>query len=142
MMAKLAYWIVNQLKRIFSARNLQILLSKLPKVLCTALFIGAVVFFILDWDEIVALFGASVAWIEANPFLAIIFIILFYGVTISLGMPVSQTHMLVGFSYSTVFESQLKGFWLGLPVCWTGCLLGALGAFLLSRYMFKDFVEK
>ena len=48
---------------------------------------------------------------------------------------------MLGYTYAQVFNSKLYGFLFSVPIVYVGSELGALSAFLVSRYMFKDFIK-
>ena len=48
---------------------------------------------------------------------------------------------MLGHTYSQVFESKYYGYFFACPVILVGILCGATLAFLVSRYIFKDFIK-
>jgi uncharacterized membrane protein YdjX (TVP38/TMEM64 family) len=55
-------------------------------------------------------------------------------------MPIIQTHAMLGYTYSQVFNSYIWGYLFIFPVVYIGCLSGAFSAMMLSRYLFRDLV--
>ena len=106
------------------------------------MFTVVTAFCILDWRDVTRWFGHFIAWVRLNPYSAIVAIILLYTVSITFTLPTTCTHIMLGFTYSQVFQSQIKGFLFTVPIVEAGCLCGALSAFLLSRYLFKSFIKE
>jgi uncharacterized membrane protein YdjX (TVP38/TMEM64 family) len=72
-------------------------------------------------------------WTRENPMLAaVLFFLLFVGVT-ALSLPVAAPMSLVA--------GALFGRWLGTGIVSVAATLGATGAFLASRYLFRDWVR-
>lgn len=88
------------------------------------------------------LYSTFIGWIRVNPYLAILAIIAYYTLSVSMCFPIVMSHLAVGFTYAQVFESQWKGLLFAFPVVFTGCLSGAMAALLLSRYLFRSIVHK
>ena len=57
-------------------------------------------------------------------------------------MPIVQAHVMLGFTYSQVFKSYMHGYLFMVPVVYIGVMIGSMGALMLSRYLFRDFVSK
>lgn len=55
-------------------------------------------------------------------------------------MPIIQTDALLGYTYSQVFNSYIKGYLFVLPIIFVGCMGGSFAALMLSRYLFRDMV--
>lgn len=103
-------------------------------------------FILFDFSAAEKLYMVFINWVRESPFLAFFAIVAFYTLSISFMLPIVQTHLLVGYSYAQVFNSQ----WIGFAVAWVvsmiGILSGALSGFLISRYLFRSsiysFIEK
>ena len=111
-------------------------------MLCLAIFFGVIVFCIFDFKLVQSYFDLMIQWIRINPYQAVSAIVLLYWVSSIFTLPTTFTHIMLGFTYSQVFQSQVKGFFFTVPVVLIGCLVGSVSAFLLSRYLFKDFVKQ
>mmetsp|Transcript_8516 Transcript_8516/g.14350 ORF Transcript_8516/g.14350 Transcript_8516/m.14350 type:complete len:220 (+) Transcript_8516:223-882(+) len=118
------------------------LLSNIPQILCILVFVVVVCICIFDFKTVQLYFNLMIQWIRINPYQAIIAIILLYIASAIFTLPTTFTHIMLGFTYSQVFQSQVKGFIFTVPIVLVGCLLGAALAFLLSRHLFKNFVKK
>lgn len=57
-------------------------------------------------------------------------------------IPISYTIVILGYTYAQVFDSKLYGLLFTIPIVYFGCLLGGMISFLLSRYLFKDFIKQ
>ena len=55
---------------------------------------------------------------------------------------IAYTHLFIGYTYAQVFKSVWKGYLFAIPVVWAGCMSGAFFAFLISRYLVKDFIKE
>lgn len=58
-----------------------------------------------------------------------------------LTIPISYSVIMLGYTYAQVFDSKLEGFLFSVPIVYSGCLTGAFLAFVISRYLFKDFIK-
>lgn len=83
-----------------------------------------------------------IKWVRHHPNIALLVVILFYTVSVSLVLPIAMTHLMVGFTYAQVFESKWKGFLVATCVAICGVNLGAICAFLVSRYLFRQLISK
>ena len=63
-----------------------------------------------------------------------------YSITLVMTLPITLNHIMLGFTYSQVFHSKLKGFAFTIPISMSGVLCGSLISFSLSRYLFKSMV--
>ena len=51
-------------------------------------------------------------------------------------------HFVVAFAYCKVYNSFWIGFAVATPIIFVGCMLGALFAIILSRYLIANFIKK
>jgi hypothetical protein len=51
-------------------------------------------------------------------------------------------HFVVAFAYCKVYNSFWIGFAVATPIIFVGCMLGALLAIILSRYLIANFIKK
>jgi uncharacterized membrane protein YdjX (TVP38/TMEM64 family) len=65
-----------------------------------------------------------------------------YPICVIFLIPISQFHIILGFTYSQVFEDATKGFFFTVPITFVGTYLGANASFLVARYILRDFVKK
>ena len=63
-----------------------------------------------------------------------------YSICLVMTMPITLNHIMLGFTYSQVFKSKIKGFLFTIPISMSGVLIGSLLSFSLSRYLFKQMV--
>ena len=70
--------------------------------------------------------------------MAIIVIILWYIASVTLSLPIAQNQPVLGFTYSQIFKSPYKGFFISLPIAFIGCLIGSIINLFISRYLLKD----
>jgi uncharacterized membrane protein YdjX (TVP38/TMEM64 family) len=56
--------------------------------------------------------------------------------------PVTHFHYIFGFTYAKIYGSAIKGFFVVLPIIFTGMLIGATLNFFISRYLFRTWVKK
>lgn len=116
--------------------------KKIPQMLCLTVFALIVLTCLFNIQKVKIIYHTFIEWIRLNPYLAVGAIILFYIISVCLNMPIVQTHVMLGYTYSQVFSSYLKGYMFILPVVFVGCMLGSLAAMLLSRYLFRDMVKE
>lgn len=64
---------------------------------------------VVYYDAMLEVLNLVVVWIKANPFIATAAILVFYSIAVPLMLPVVLIQILLGFTYSAVLESQLKG---------------------------------
>lgn len=87
-------------------------------------------------------FNKFILWVRAHPYQAIGAINLLYTVTLVMTLPITLNHIMLGFTYSQVFHSKMRGFMFTIPVSMTGVLMGSLISFSLSRYLFRQMVTQ
>jgi hypothetical protein len=85
--------------------------------------------------------SSALEWMTLNPFGAVFSFILFFVVATLLFVPPAILMFGAGYAFSNVTESLLFGFFASSVVSFVGCVLGAVAAFLRSRYMMRDLIE-
>jgi len=86
-------------------------------------------------------FGYFIEWAKIHPYYSIGYSIIILCLSITFTIPISYTIIMLGYTYAQVFNSKLYGLLFSVPIIFTGCLSGAILAFLMSRYLFKDFMK-
>ena len=87
------------------------------------------------------MFHQFIDWVKDHPYQSIGYSIYVLAFSVIFTIPISYTIMMLGYTYTQVFNSKLYGFLFAVPIVFTGTVLGGLGAFMLSRYLFKDFIK-
>ena len=82
-----------------------------------------------------------IEWAKIHPYYSIGYSIAILCLSITFTIPISYTIIMLGYTYAQVFNSKLYGLLFSVPIILTGCLSGAIVAFLMSRYMFRDFMK-
>lgn len=88
----------------------------------------------LSWESIRANLDEWQAWTNENLLLAVVLFFCGYVLVTALSLPVAV--------YLSLLAGALFGRWLGTAVVSVAATLGATGAFLLSRYLFRDMVQR
>lgn len=88
------------------------------------------------------LFNLFIEWVKVHPYQSISYSIGLLSLSVAFTMPISYTIVMLGYTYSQVFDSKLHGFLFSVPIVYAGTLLGALFSFLLSRYFLRDFITE
>jgi len=109
---------------------------------CVTTFLLVVGLCIFDLTLVESYFNTFIAWVRAHPFQAIGAINALYSSCLVLTMPITLNHIMLGFTYSQVFHSQVKGFFFTIPVTMFAVLTGSFISFSLSRYLFKEMVTQ
>lgn len=106
------------------------------------LIVGITVLCIFDFKLVLKLFNTFIDWVKLHPYQSIGYSIYVLAFSVIFTIPISYTIMMLGYTYTQVFQSKLYGFLFSVPIVFTGTVLGGLGAFMLSRYLFKDFIKE
>jgi uncharacterized membrane protein YdjX (TVP38/TMEM64 family) len=85
--------------------------------------------------------ASALDWMTLNPFGAVFSFIVFFVVATLLFVPPAILMFGAGYAFSNVSESFWFGFFASSVVSFVGCVLGAIAAFLRSRYMMRDLIE-
>ena len=112
----------------------------IAQVFCFTTFLIVIGLCIFDLKLVEQYFNKFILWVRAHPFLAIGAIDVLYSLTLVMTLPITLNHIMLGFTYSQVFQSKVKGFFFTIPISMSGVLLGSLISFSLSRYLFKQMV--
>lgn len=96
---------------------------------------------LFDFKLVKSYFDKYIDWIKKYPQQGICLSVLLLTVSIVLTMPISYTIIMIGFTYAQVYNSQTLGFLVAVPIIYTGSMLGAMCAFLVSRYLLRDFIN-
>ena len=105
------------------------------------IFVTVIVFVILDFKYVKYAFYKLTDWIKENPEKAIFVVLMIYALLIVFMGPIAHMHLIVGYTYSEVFKSTSYGFFVGMPIAFSGSMFGAGISFILSRYFIKDYVK-
>ena len=105
------------------------------------MFLTIIAFVILDFKYVKYAFYKLTDWIKENPEKAIFVVIIIYALLIVFMGPIAHMHLIVGYTYSEVFKSTTYGFLVGMPIAFSGSMIGAALSFILSRYFIKDYVK-
>lgn len=97
-----------------------------------------IIWAIADWKQLVFAFDIFKDWISDHPYRAIAAIVCFYTVCVVFMLPLLQFHLLFSYTYSKIFDGELKGFFIGAATIYVGMMCGAAVSFILSRYMFRS----
>lgn len=112
----------------------------IAQVFCFSTFVLVVGLCIFDLKLVQMYFNKFIIWVREHPFLAIGAIDILYSICLVMTMPITLNHIMLGFTYSQVFKSKIKGFLFTIPISMSGVLVGSLLSFSLSRYLFKQMV--
>lgn len=115
--------------------------ENLPLLAFSIVFFTIIVFVILDFKYVKYAFYKLTDWIKDNPEKAIFVVIVIYALLIVFMGPIAHMHLIVGYTYSEVFKSTTYGFFVGMPIAFSGAMFGAALSFILSRYLMKDYVK-
>ena len=113
----------------------------IPQILFFCVVVGIVAVCIMDMRMVMRYFNQFIDWAKIHPYYSIGYSILILCLSITFTIPISYTIIMLGYTYAQVFNSKLYGLLFSVPIIFTGCLSGAILAFLLSRYMFRDFIK-
>ena len=117
-------------------------LNMIPTAIFSIVLLIILVLCIYDHNLVIYHFHKYTLWAKFHPYLSISYSIALLCFSIIFTLPISYTVVILGYTYSQIFRSKLTGFLFSVPIVFTGCLLGALLAFLLSRYLFKNFIRE
>ena len=101
-----------------------------------------ILFCAFDFSEVKILFHSFIDWVRQNPYKAIFAIHILYMGCLVLTLPITFNHIMLGFTYSQVFKSQVYGMLFTLPVVMSAVMFGSVISFLLSRYLFQNIVRR
>ena len=87
------------------------------------------------------MFKAFTQWVKLHPYQSIGYSVYIIAFSVVLTIPIFYTIVMLGLTYSQVFSSKLYGFLFSVPIVFTGTVIGGLVAFMLSRFLFKDFIK-
>ena len=117
-------------------------MKHIPAIVYGSLLITIFAFIALDYEKAIDIYLGFVEWVADYPYIAIIVVVIMYSVEVVLNMPVVINHFIFTYTYCKVFKSQVKAFFFVIPVIMIGMQTGALAAFLIARYVCKDFVTR
>lgn len=110
------------------------------QIACICLILAVLAMLLLNFQAAEQLFLQFIHWVRNNPYIAVFACIVVYTVSICFLIPIAATHVIIGFTYSQVFQSQWRGLLFATAVVQVSCMIAAFTAFLLSRYLFRDFI--
>ena len=98
-------------------------------------------FLILDSKWFRDLFDKFVKGIKEDTYFSIAVILVVYPICICCMVPVSQFDVILGFTFSEVYEDATKGFFFTLPITFVGSYMGALLSFVIARYCLRERIK-
>mmetsp|Transcript_10150 Transcript_10150/g.10116 ORF Transcript_10150/g.10116 Transcript_10150/m.10116 type:complete len:168 (+) Transcript_10150:51-554(+) len=113
-------------------------------LITTALFIlgGLLVFLLVRyWDSITLFMEPFFLWLEENLFLGIFAYIFIYIIFVILVIPGTIMTLGGAFTFGMVFGG-IKGYLIALVLVLISATLGAMLAFLIGRYLIRDYLKK
>jgi len=93
-------------------------------------------------EEILYYMAILVNWLILNPMLGCLLISLLTTVTVALCGPYSVLAIATGYALNKAFNSTFVVITMGTASIFIGVWCGAMIAFLIARYICRDFVEK
>jgi uncharacterized membrane protein YdjX (TVP38/TMEM64 family) len=113
----------------------------LPQVLFFGFLTAMVVICLVDFKLVMRTFDQFTDWIKLHPQQSFFYSMMIFTFSIVFTIPISYSIIMLGYTYSQVFDSKVTGFLITVPIVYFGCLIGAVLAFLISRYVFRDFIK-
>tara|TARA_B110000285_G_scaffold228575_1_gene291767 strand:- start:434 stop:1162 length:729 start_codon:yes stop_codon:yes gene_type:complete len=116
-------------------------LKMIPQILFASILIVVTLICIFDYSMIIKMFKTFTEWVKLHPYQSIGYSIYVIAFSVVLTIPIFYTIVMLGLTYSQVFDSKMYGFLFSVPIVFSGTVIGGLVAFMLSRYLFKDFIK-
>lgn len=113
----------------------------IPQILFASILIVVTVICIFDYSIVINMFKAFTQWVKLHPYQSIGYSVYIIAFSVVLTIPIFYTIVMLGLTYCQVFNSKLYGFLFSVPIVFTGTVIGGLVAFMLSRFLFKDFIK-
>ena len=107
-----------------------------------AVIVAVAILCIFDFKLVIKMFKTFIDWVKMHPYQSIGYSIYVLAFSVVFTIPISYTIMMLGYTYTQVFNSKLYGLLFSVPIVFTGTVIGGLLAFMLSRYLFKDFIKE
>ena len=82
------------------------------------------------------MFDFFIIWVRHNPGPAVGASVAIYTFCIVFMLPITAFHIMLAYTYSQVFNSAFEGYAFVVPLIFMCIIIGAITAFLISRYMF------
>ena len=80
-------------------------------------------------------------YIKEHPYESIGILIVLYIFVVLTILPITPVHLMVAYAYCKVYNSFWLGFSMATAVIFVGCLLGAIFAILLARFVIADYIK-
>jgi uncharacterized membrane protein YdjX (TVP38/TMEM64 family) len=115
------------------------------KILAGLILLGVIVYVIVDSQTNNHVKNGIVAfleWIQNNLVAGVFSFVAVYFLATILWVPGSILTLGAGFVFSSALDSLGWGVLLGSVAVWFGATLGAIAAFLIGRYLFRDVVNE
>ena len=114
----------------------------LPQIIFFVVLLAVAALCIFDFPQVMKMFNDFIAWIKVNPYQSIGYSVLILVFSVMWTIPISYTIIMLGYTYSQVFDSKITGFLFSVPIVYVGCLTGAFLSFMTSRYLFGGFIQQ
>ena len=115
------------------------------KILAGLILLGVIIYVIVDSQTNNHVKNGIVAfleWIQNNLIAGVFSFVAVYFLATILWVPGSILTLGAGFVFSSALDSLGWGVLLGTVAVWFGASLGAIAAFLIGRYLFRDVVNE
>lgn len=113
----------------------------MPLVLCTIIFVALFLYVCIDYSGAMKMLEELTEYIKEKPYEAIGILTLLYIVVVLTILPITPVHLMVAYAYCKVYDSFWLGFAMATSVIFVGCLLGAILAILLARFVIADYIK-
>ena len=107
-----------------------------------SLLVAIIVICVFDFKLLMKTFDMFTDWVKQNPAMSIKYSFLVIFLSIVFTVPISYSVIMLGYTYSQVYDSQWQGFLTVVPIIYSASILGGFVSFLISRYVFRDFIKE
>ena len=112
-----------------------------PLIFCCLLFVGLLIWICIDYSNAMKLLEDLTEYIKDHPYEAMGVVISLYIVIVLTILPLTPVHLMVAYAYCKVYNSFWIGFAVATAIIFIGCLIGAIIAILLARYIIADYIK-
>lgn len=109
------------------------------RLLLIGVFAVLIICALIERDRVQGAMQVFLGWVEMNPAWGVVAFVLLYALATVLFIPGAILTIGCGFTFCKIF-GVWKGFVLASVSVFFGATMGSIAAFLLGRYLFRDFV--
>lgn len=118
------------------------LVEWIPFIICLMVFFAIILYICIDYHGAMKILENTCDFVKEHPYESIAVLIVIYILMILFILPITVLHLMIAFAYCKVYDDFWLGFLMSSLIIFVACMLGAVIALFLGRWLFADYIRK